>query len=50
MPNHEKMYAELFNAQTEALNTLRESPEVKVFEILKDAQLKTEEMFMDGSE
>ena len=50
MENHEKMYAELFNAQTRALDELRENPEVRAFEILKDAQLKTEKMFMDSKE
>ena len=50
MENQEKMYAVLFGAQTEALDALRENPEVRVFEILKDAQLKTEKMFMDGKE
>jgi len=46
--NHEEMYAELFNAQTKALEVLRENSEVRAFEILKDAQLKTEKMFMDS--
>lgn len=50
MPIYEEMYAELSNAQTEVLKVLKENPEVRAFEILKDAQLKTEKMFMDNKE
>lgn len=50
MSNHEEMYAELFNSQTAALDVLRKHPEVRAFEILKDAQLKAEKMFMDSKE
>ena len=49
MPNYMKMYLLLFNAVSDAVEILESAPE-KARELLVDAQLQTEEIYIETSE
>jgi UPF0288 family protein (methanogenesis marker protein 3) len=54
------MYSHLFNAATDAVNILQHSPpttmdvlknvQIHALEILKEAQIKTEQMYIDAGD
>ncbi len=50
MAIYKKMYLRLFNRITDALNKLEENDPSAAIEILKKAQIETEEMYIEDSE
>ena len=48
MPDYKTMYFTLFNAITDAMNTVADAHSVvEAMKILSEAQLKTEEIYID---
>lgn len=48
MPDYKTMYFTLFNAITDAMNTVADAHSVaEAMKILSDAQIKTEEIYID---
>ena len=49
MPDYQKMYLQLFNSITDALEMMEEGKWIAAHELLCSAQTTTEEMYVDES-
>ncbi len=50
MPDYQKLYTTMFNAATDALDALERLDPAGARSILRDAQQRAEELYLDGED